>query len=50
VSINRYSHDYETADVAYEISHLDDSIHDTVISRLTLINVSLGRTGWRISD
>jgi len=31
VSINRYSHDYETADVAYEISHLDDSIHDTVI-------------------
>jgi len=31
VRINRFSHDYETADVAYEISHLDDSIHDTVI-------------------
>ena len=29
--INRFSHDYETADVAYKISHLDDSIHDTVI-------------------
>ena len=31
VRINRFSHDYETADVAYEISHLDDSIRDTVI-------------------
>ncbi|MBA7529519.1 hypothetical protein ES705_21717 [subsurface metagenome] len=31
VRINRYSHDYETAGVAYEISHLDDSILDTVI-------------------
>jgi len=31
VRINRFSHDYETADVAYRISHLDDSIHDTVI-------------------
>ncbi len=31
VSINRYSHDYETADVTYKISHLDDLIPDSVI-------------------
>lgn len=36
VRINRFSHDYETADVAYKISHLDDLIHDTVIYAMGL--------------
>lgn len=53
VRINRFSHDYETADVAYEISHLDDSIiHDTVIYAMgmggvyTLIDLSFLES-WR---
>ncbi|MBA7506241.1 hypothetical protein ES706_04922 [subsurface metagenome] len=52
VRINRFSHDYETADIAYEISHLDDSIHDTVIYTMgmggvyTLIDLSFLES-WR---
>lgn len=54
VRINRFSHDYETADVAYKISHLDDSILDTVIYTMgmggvyTLIDLSFLES-WRDS-